>query len=112
MENGSFCIFFPKLVQNFPTQNEQEQSPHLKRAPFKYPKWKFPSQMDDSVFLPNFAQNFLYTQLSFLMSKYAPFKFTKWKLSNQIDSGAFVKIITWKTFFKQIKFQNYVTRDF
>ena len=50
MENGSFCIFFPKLVQNFPTPNEQEQSPHLKRAPFKYPKWKFPSQMDHSVF--------------------------------------------------------------
>ena len=41
---------------------EQKQSPHLKRAPFKYPKWKFSSQINHSVFLPNFAQNFRYTQ--------------------------------------------------
>ena len=39
----------PKLAQNFNTQNEQEQSTHLKRTLFKYSKLKFSSQIDYSV---------------------------------------------------------------
>ena len=39
----------PKLAQNFNTQNEQEQSTHLKQTLFKYSKLKFSSQIDHSV---------------------------------------------------------------
>ena len=40
--NGSFCTFYRNFGQNFIyTQNEQKQSPYLKKAPFKCLKCKF-----------------------------------------------------------------------
>ena len=51
---------FTQIFANFLyTQNEKKQSPHLKRAPIKYPKWKFLSQTDHSVIF-----NQLYSKLS------------------------------------------------
>ena len=59
--NKSFCSFYPTCPKFLYAQNEQEQSPHLKRAPFKYPKWKFPFEFKQMIleFLPNYAQNLL-----------------------------------------------------
>ena len=55
--------FLLKFAQNFLyTQNEQKQSPYLKRAPFKYPKWKFTSEINHFVVLANLTQNFLQFQ--------------------------------------------------
>ena len=35
---------------------EQKQSPHLKRAPFKYLKWKFSSLIGHSVIVTQLSQ--------------------------------------------------------
>ena len=37
---------------------EQKQSPHLKGALFKYPKWKFTSQTDHSVIFTQLCPKF------------------------------------------------------
>ena len=58
-----FCIFysdFPKTF--FILKMSKNKSPNSKWAPFKYSTWKFSSQIDHTVFLPNIAQSFLYTQ--------------------------------------------------
>ena len=34
----------------------------MKQAPFKYPKWKFGSEINHFVILPKFTQNFLQFQ--------------------------------------------------
>ena len=69
----------PKSPQNvFYTQSELKQSPHLKRTPFKEPKWKFSSLIDQSVIVTNFAQNLRCTQneqaTTFQISKMETYK--------------------------------------
>ena len=45
-------VIFPKFAQIFLyTQNEEKQSPYLKRTPVKYPKWKFSNEIDHFVIL-------------------------------------------------------------
>ena len=52
-------------------------------------------------FLPNFAQNLLYTRNDQTKTK-KTLKYPKWKFSSQTVSGLFVKIITPNFFFKKI----------
>ena len=67
-QQGNFQVkwiiltFLPRFAENFLyTQNEEEQSPHLKEAPFKYWKWGFSSQIDYSVIFAQFCPR-LYAQ--------------------------------------------------
>ena len=58
--NGSFCNFYPNLPKNFFVLKINKSKIHVKRAPFKYPKWKFPSQINHSAVFKQLFSNFLY----------------------------------------------------
>ena len=68
--NGNFQVkwiilyFLSEFAENFfYTQHEQEQSPNMKRAPLKYPKWSFSSQMHHSaIFTQIYLKLSLYTR--------------------------------------------------
>ena len=60
-------IWIPNFYSNLPKtffvlKMSKKKSLNSKWAPFKYSTWKFSSQIDHTVFLPNIAQSFLYTQ--------------------------------------------------
>ena len=82
-EKGNFQLswinlsFLSKFAQNFLfTQNEQKQNLYLKWAPFKYPKWKFSSEMGHFVSLPKLTQ----TYFNFKMSKFKISKMSNIKI--------------------------------
>ena len=56
-QNGS-----PNLPQNFLYAQIDQNLLYLKRATFKYPKWKFASEIDHFVILPKLTQNFFQFQ--------------------------------------------------
>ena len=88
----SIYNFYPHFAIFLYTQNEKKQSPHLKRAPIKYPKWKFLSQTDHSVIF-----NQLYSKLS-LYSKWASGRLLHTLNGNfhkTFHTSMFINIITW-----------------
>ena len=61
--NRSFCSFYSNLPKtSFVHKMSKFEAPYLKRAPLKYPKWKFASEINHFVILPKFTQNFLQFQ--------------------------------------------------
>ena len=59
--NVSLCNFYPNLATAI-FMDKMRKSPHLKRAPFKYRKRKFSSQIDHFVIVTQLCSKLSYTQ--------------------------------------------------
>ena len=58
ISNGSFCDFYSNLPKTFfILKTSRKKSRNLRRAPFKYSKWKFSNQIDSGLFVKIITRN-------------------------------------------------------